>query len=959
MKYSPALWLVGLLLTVPQYHVMALPGDVVAGFSSDSLKGSTSGTEPDVRTVVVQNDGKMIVGGDFVVRVPVTTTIGGNSSASVVLVLKNLVRLNSDGKVDKTFLVPEAKSSIEANGGWTTIGQAITWGFSGVVRSVVLNRDTPAVGQFKVLVGGDFQNFGQVGTGNVSSRIRLLQLDSDGGLDSDFTPTGTGINNTVRGLLSIDEDTVFSYGDFTKINETAVGYGFSGTSGGDASDWSAQVNGPIDFAMSTVDGLYLCGEFTTCNLSGNDTDTSTDPDTVTPFSFSSAAPRIVRVFPETFSFQPDPINTPDLTTTYYGGSIDTNFQAQGTGPNNAVRSMAMADDDSDIILVGAFTDYDGNTQGRIARVDNTGGLVGGFPAANSGNSDGANGEITSIIRLSDDRYLIAGTFTTYNGITVHGIARLESDGSLDQTFSTLTAPLTSGKLRGLAECPDGSYVAFGNFVSYKNSNTRGVVRIQGGRLPVITTQPVSVGANLGDSITLSVVATDNLLGLPTVETLQFQWQRNGKNIPGAISSTLDLGPLGINDGGAYRVIVRTSSSSITSNTAYVILSNPFLGIIPSTGFNAEGIVDPEPTLNNDQGGRITYTVDRFGAVSGSLTLGNGSAKPSVYRFTGQFSGSSATITIPRAGLGSLVLTLNSISLPAVGTPKTDFNFSDGTSLLSDGANTAVVSAWSNRWTKTTTASTYAGIYNVALQTDAGDLAATNFSGTRPVVSQGFSYFTMGVDLKGQARLAGVLADGTRFSGSALLWGDGKQLVAAPATLPLWVPLYKNGGSLTGTLSIDDAPADNTVVAALTWTKPAGLAKTPDVLGFDVVDLTAVVGSGQYNIAPLIPLAPATNVTLNFDDGVWTAPNGGLSAAFSQGFSILNLKSTTVLPSPKTVTLNFNSKTGLSTGGFVDDGRKVKYQTITLTVGGLRFRGNYFMPNSAVLQDYLVGGSVSN
>ncbi|MBO9732167.1 MAG: DUF5008 domain-containing protein [Chitinophaga sp.] len=50
-------------------------------------------------------------------------------------------------------------------------------------------------------------------------------------------------------------------------------------------------------------------------------------------------------------------------------------------------------------------------------------------------NEGANGDIVRSILLPDGKLLIAGTFTKYNGQAVNRIARLNTDGSLDPSFT--------------------------------------------------------------------------------------------------------------------------------------------------------------------------------------------------------------------------------------------------------------------------------------------------------------------------------------------------------------------------------------------------------------------------------------------------------------------------------------------------------------------------------------------
>jgi len=99
------------------------------------------------------------------------------------------------------------------------------------------------------------------------------------------------------------------------------------------------------------------------------------------------------------------------------------------------------------------------------------------------------------------------------------------------------------------------------------SNTAGSVTSAGATLtvstvsaPRITTQPVSQNVRSGSSVTFSVVATGST-------PLYYQWQKNGENISGATSSVLRLSSVTRYSAGTYRVVVRNSAGSVTSNGA--------------------------------------------------------------------------------------------------------------------------------------------------------------------------------------------------------------------------------------------------------------------------------------------------------------------------------------------------------------------------------------------------------
>lgn len=69
-------------------------------------------------------------------------------------------------------------------------------------------------------------------------------------------------------------------------------------------------------------------------------------------------------------------------------------------------------------------------------------------------------------------------------------------------------------------------------------------------IPVITAQPVSTGVYPGQTANFSVTATDSLSG-----TLNYQWRKNGADIPGATASTLAIIAGGTDAGADIDVVV--------------------------------------------------------------------------------------------------------------------------------------------------------------------------------------------------------------------------------------------------------------------------------------------------------------------------------------------------------------------------------------------------------------------
>lgn len=167
------------------------------------------------------------------------------------------------------------------------------------------------------------------------------------------------------------------------------------------------------------------------------------------------------------------------------GSIDPDFDS-GTGSGNAgILALAVATDGSgDIYLGGDFLTFNGTTSRGIIRLNNDGSVDSSFNvgAGFSNNAVGFNAPNSIVPALdgSGDVY-VAGEFTTYNGTDSNYIIRLNEDGSIDTGFNVGTGfnVSISTRARSIAAVPDGSgdiYVG-GNFTSYNGTGSNGIIRL--------------------------------------------------------------------------------------------------------------------------------------------------------------------------------------------------------------------------------------------------------------------------------------------------------------------------------------------------------------------------------------------------------------------------------------------------------------------------------------------------
>lgn len=109
------------------------------------------------------------------------------------------------------------------------------------------------------------------------------------------------------------------------------------------------------------------------------------------------------------------------------GKVDKTFRPD---LDKNIHSMDKLDEGV-YVLGGAFTEFNGKTVGRIVKMKLDGSIDEVFNAGGAG----ANSSVTCVKALPDGKILAVGNFTTYNGKSVGQLIRLNSDGTLDETFN--------------------------------------------------------------------------------------------------------------------------------------------------------------------------------------------------------------------------------------------------------------------------------------------------------------------------------------------------------------------------------------------------------------------------------------------------------------------------------------------------------------------------------------------
>ena len=162
-----------------------------------------------------------------------------------------------------------------------------------------------------------------------------------------------------------------------------------------------------------------------------------------------------------------PTPTPTITPTPTGDTFNI-----GTGFNSIVNDMEEATN-TDYIVGGAFTSYNGSSVPYIVRLDRSGARNTSF---NTGG--GFNGSVGTVTMQPDNKIICTGDATQYRGVSIgaSGLCRLNFDGTLDTTFSGITSGANS-VIRSVTYQSDGKIYIFGDFDTYNGVSANRIARL--------------------------------------------------------------------------------------------------------------------------------------------------------------------------------------------------------------------------------------------------------------------------------------------------------------------------------------------------------------------------------------------------------------------------------------------------------------------------------------------------
>jgi uncharacterized delta-60 repeat protein len=364
-------------------------GLTAGGLDSEFNPGT--GPDGDVLAMAAQDDGKIVIAGRF-------TKFNGVSR-------NGIARLNANGALDTTFdpgLGFSARSNIwsvaiQPDGKILAAGEFIT--IAGTLQNVIarLRTDGTRDASFnplftgsqgltegywlnvrpdgKILVAGWF------GGVNGVSRSNIARLNADGSVDNSFDP-GLGANDSVSEVQVQSDGNILIGGWFTKVN-------------GVARTHLARLNsnGSLDPSFNPSIA-YVADE---------------------SFVYSLAVQADNRVLAGGWFKNVNGSARNHLVRLNADGSLDTSFDPNA-GTDDVVRSLVV-EKNGKIWIGGSFTKANGIVRGHIARLNTDGSLDTAFDSGS-----GANDWVRQVAFYGNDRVLIGGDFTTYDGTPRNRIA---------------------------------------------------------------------------------------------------------------------------------------------------------------------------------------------------------------------------------------------------------------------------------------------------------------------------------------------------------------------------------------------------------------------------------------------------------------------------------------------------------------------------------------------------------
>jgi uncharacterized delta-60 repeat protein/prepilin-type N-terminal cleavage/methylation domain-containing protein len=303
-----------------------------------------------------------------------------------------------------------------------------------------------------------------------------------GSLDLSLDP-GTGVNSSISEVQEQSDGKILIGGSLTSYNGTEVGR-IARINADGSLDTSFNPGSGFNEAITTLalqsDGKILVGgtfsqfngvsrnRIARLNADGS-LDTSFDPGS----GFNSSLTDVIiqsdgKILVGGVFASFNNVSRIRVARLNSDGTLDTSFDP-GTGANNNVTDMDLQSDGK-LVIIGRFTSYNGTAINRIARINSDGSLDTSFSPG-----VGPNTSVSTVSVKSDNKVVVGGVFTTFSGLSRRYIAQLNADGSLDTSFNPGTG--TTSSVQTVLAQGNGKILLGGNFTAYNGTTLGNFARI--------------------------------------------------------------------------------------------------------------------------------------------------------------------------------------------------------------------------------------------------------------------------------------------------------------------------------------------------------------------------------------------------------------------------------------------------------------------------------------------------
>ncbi|MBM3883691.1 MAG: hypothetical protein FJ387_28955 [Verrucomicrobia bacterium] len=469
------------------------------------------GADVVLTAVRLQPDGKVLIGGAF-------DEVHG-------VARRGVARLNADGSLDRSFdpgtgvgnqlgyvndLALYADGGVLVAGFFTEFNGVPAGGLvrlrsngsvdPGFIALLDSGAGLPEVMVARVQSDGKALIAGFFDTVDFLSRPGLARLSGDGSLDEGFDPLGgfTGISPAIHDMVPLANGTTLVAGDFDNLHGVPLnglarlrsdGMADGGFDPGRGLEWSdgSQTWGNA-LALQPDGKILVAGVFQRANGVPRHHLARLQPSGALDSGFSHGDAWFEMV--DSISAV---VAQPDgrwvvggrferangswrnhLARFHPDGSLDLGFD-QIFSPDGWINALVL-EPDGKVLVGGAFDQVGTLAQPNLARLQSDGTVDEGFLVG-----QGPDGEVYTIARQTDGKIVVGGDFAQLNGIARSRLGRLQPNGTLDQTFQPVLAyqadPSIVHEAYTIVVQPDGKLLVGGFFDRVNNQARSHLTRL--------------------------------------------------------------------------------------------------------------------------------------------------------------------------------------------------------------------------------------------------------------------------------------------------------------------------------------------------------------------------------------------------------------------------------------------------------------------------------------------------